>query len=146
MLDLLPFERAIARLEDALQYFHSDLAKNDPRLASHLRAAVIQAFEFTYELAYKNLRRYLQMTEPSPDVIDQASFYEVIRLAYERGLLQAELSSWKEFRANRGATSHTYSEQKAEDVLKCVPAFLAEARYLHHTIQTRQRSHAAATV
>ena len=57
MLDLSSLDRAIARLEEALQFYHSDLAKGDTRLATHLRAAVIQAFEFTYELAFKTLKR-----------------------------------------------------------------------------------------
>jgi hypothetical protein len=48
-LDLKSFEKAIIQLESAIKYSESDLAKNDANLALHLRAAVIQAFEFTYE-------------------------------------------------------------------------------------------------
>lgn len=50
-LDLTPLEDAVAQLEEALDIYHSDVALTDPRLKRHLRAAVIQAFEFTYELS-----------------------------------------------------------------------------------------------
>ena len=52
-LDLTPLEDAVAQLEEGLDIYHSDLALTDPRLKKHLRAAVIQAFEFTYELSFR---------------------------------------------------------------------------------------------
>ena len=45
-IDLGSLSKAIAQLEEAISYANSDLAKSDPRLALHLRAAAIQAFEF----------------------------------------------------------------------------------------------------
>ena len=145
MLDLTSYDRAIARLEEALQYAHSDLAKRGPRLATHLRASVIQAFEFTYELAYKMLRRYLQATEYSPEVIDTASFNDVIRLGFEPELLRAQLAEWKGFRTDRAATSHTYDELKAEQVLQNVPAFLLDAHHLRNAIREWQEADAHAS-
>jgi nucleotidyltransferase substrate binding protein (TIGR01987 family) len=137
-LDLTSLEKAIAQLEDALKYCKSDLAKNDANLALHLRAAAIQAFEFTYELSYKTLKRYLEATEANPSSVEEMTFNEIIRRGFEIGILEAEMADWKEFRKDRGTTSHAYDEQKANDVYESIPAFLTEAKFLHSQISTRQ--------
>src|SRR6266700_2624376 len=95
MLDLSSFEKAASQLQEALSYCESDIALKDPHLARHLRAAAIQAFEFTYEIAFKMLKRFLQATEANADAIESMTFNEIIRLGYERGLLSAELREWK---------------------------------------------------
>ena len=118
ILDLTSLQKAIAQMEEALAYCNSDLAKNDPRLALHLRAAAIQAFEFTYELSFKILKRYLEATETNPAAVDDMTFNELVRRGFELGLLQAEMAEWKEFRKDRGTTSHAYDEEKAKGAMK----------------------------
>lgn len=139
-LNLGPLEDAVSQLEDALDIYHSDLALNNPRLQRHLRAAVIQAFEFTYELSFRMLRRYLELASANPAEIDELVFNDVIREAYRQALLKAELPEWMEFRRNRGTTSHTYNEEKAQEVFESVPHFLQEARYLLNRLQERVES------
>lgn len=129
-LDLTPLNNAAAQLEEALDIYHSDVASEDPRLKKHLRAAVIQAFEFTYELSFKMLKRYLRLASANPAEIDELVFNDIIREAYRQGLLKSELSEWMEFRRQRGTTSHAYDEEKAQEVFESVPGFLDEARYL----------------
>ena len=73
-LDLTPMGDAVAQLEEALDIYHSDLALTDPRLKRHLRAAVIQAFEFTYELSFGMLKRYLELASANPSEIDELVF------------------------------------------------------------------------
>ena len=138
MLNLTSLSNAILQIEEALAYAQSDLAKDDPRLARHLRAAAIQAFEFTYELSIKMLKRYLETLKANPAAVDEMTFNELIRSGYEAGLLKAELSDWKNFRRDRGTTSHAYDEDKARAVFATIPAFLAEAKFLLAEINTRQ--------
>ncbi len=128
MLDLTPLENAVAQLEESLEIYHSDIASDHPHLKRHLRAAVIQAFEFTYELSFKMLKRYLKLASANPAEIDNMSFRDIIREGYKQGLLRSELSVWTRFRQNRGTTSHTYNEEKAEDVFESTQEFLFEAR------------------
>ena len=139
-LDLSPLESAIGQLEEALELYDSELAQSDPRLKRHLRAAVIQAFEFTYELSFKMLRRYLELASANPAEIDDWAFNDVIREASRQALVQAEFRVWKEYRRNRGTTSHAYDEQKAQEVFKSAPGFLQEARYLLTRLQERNES------
>jgi nucleotidyltransferase substrate binding protein (TIGR01987 family) len=137
-IDLSALRQAIAQLEEALAYCGSEQARQDTRLALHLRAAAIQAFEYTYELSVRMLRRYLESTESNPAAIAELTFNDLIRLGWERGLLRAELAAWKEFRRSRSITSHTYDQAKALEVFEGIPAFLDEVRLLCAAIEERQ--------
>ena len=139
-LDLTPLGDAIAQLEEALEYYGSDLASRDPALKLHLRAAAIQAFEFTYELSFTMIKRHLEQVSENPARFDKMSFSAIMREAFQRALVRSELSIWKEYRELRGTTSHTYNEGKAQVVFEGVPAFLEEARYLRDQLQQRNDS------
>ena len=139
-LDLTPLENAVAQMEEALDMCDSELARSDPRLKRHLRAAVIQAFEFTYELSYKMLKRYLKLSSANPAGIEDMSFSNLIREASGKALVCSDLPVWLEYRRNRGITSHTYNEDKAQEVFEGASDFLQEARYLLTQLQERNKS------
>ena len=139
-LDLTPLDDAIAQLEEAIEYHGSDLASGDPALKLHLRAAAIQAFEFTYELSFKMVKRHLEQVSPNPAELDEMSFKAIMRDAFRRGLVQSEVSIWDEYRKLRGTTSHTYNAAKAQMVFEGLPDFLREARFLRDQLQQRNES------
>ncbi len=137
-LDLSSLERAVALLADSLDICASAEAAAHPRFTQQLRAGAIQAFAFTYELCLKMLRRHLEDNELSSR--DLADFNTVIRRAYDRGLVSADLSTWRTFRKDRGTTSHTYSDDKAQEVFAGIPAFLAEARHVLAAMKDDQQA------
>ena len=136
-LDLTPLDDAIAQLEEAIEYHGSELASSDPALKLHLRAAAIQAFEFTYELSFKMVKRHLEQVSPNPAELDKMSFKAIMRDAFRRGLVQSEVSTWAQYRTLRGTTSHTYNADKAQMVFESLPNFLREARFLRDQLQQR---------
>lgn len=139
MLDFSSLSKAIAQLETSLGFAKSDLAQSDIRLAVQFRSAAIQAFEYTYELCHKLLKRYLEATDPSPQTIDAMNFQDLIRTGAEKGLLKNSWDVWHFYRKARGKTSHTYSETTAEEVFAIIPDFLEEARFLRDKLlQTSQ--------
>ena len=111
-------------------YYQSDTVKVDPGLVLQLRAAAIQAFEFTYELSWKMLKRYLTLSEPNPAEVETMSFSDLIRTGSDKGLLLSDLKQWNRYRQERGITSHTYDHAKAQEIFEKIPAFLKEAKYL----------------
>lgn len=137
-LDLTSLRLAIAQTDEALEFCRSDLARFNPRLALHLRAAAVQAFEFTYDLSHYTLKRYLEETEPNPAGVEEMSFDDLIRRGYELGLLQAEVSEWGMFRRQRDTVRHTYNESKAQDAFNGIPGFLKNAKFLSNEIERRQ--------
>lgn len=137
MLDLTSFEKAITQLERALIAYDSPVARSHPELQDHLRAGAIQAFEFTFELSFRTLKRFLADIDRDPAKIAEMSYNSIIRLGYDKGLLSSELDAWKEFREQRATTSHVYLEAKAEQVFAKIPAFLAEAQFLRDQLKRR---------
>lgn len=135
LLDLTSFTKAVDRLTEALNALRTSPAD------AFIRDAVIQRFEFTYEITYKMLKRYLEMTAENPQAIEAMSFQNMIRTGCERELIRSEVARWQEYRKARGTTSHAYDEDKARAVAAIVPDFLEEARYLLE--QLRKRASAA---
>jgi nucleotidyltransferase substrate binding protein (TIGR01987 family) len=140
-LDFSPLSQAIAQLEKSLAYAYSPAALADPGLREQLRNSVIQCFEFTYELSWKMLKRYLEATEASPETLDLASFQSLIRLGNTRGLLRSGWNTWRTYRKARTDSSHTYDALKAEAVFAIAPDFLQEARALLEKLLAQSSSH-----
>jgi len=131
-LDLVPFARAITRLDEGWQRYQQDTRD------LQIRDGLIQRFEFTYEICIKMLYRFFEQTPSSKEVIRTMGFNNFIRHAWSMGLLAEELAQWKTFREKRNITSHTYNEDKAIEVCAIIPAFLAEAKYLCAALEKRQ--------
>jgi hypothetical protein len=67
---------------------NSNAARGDAELRRQFRAATIQAFEFTYELAMKMIRRQLAEIIPNPAELPQMPFMDFIRTAADAGLVR----------------------------------------------------------
>ena len=82
-IDFSSLASAIRQLEKSIMYARSDMAQKDDELFEQLRNSVIQCFEFTYELSWKMLKRYLEETAANPEEIDLGSFQNLIRIGNE---------------------------------------------------------------
>lgn len=100
-----------------------------------LRDSVIQRFEFTYELAWKSLKRYLEQEEGSEN-IDALPRRDLFRLAAEKGLLKDPVL-WFGYHRARNETVHTYQEAKAEEVYAIAVNFVADANDLLECLAKR---------
>jgi nucleotidyltransferase substrate binding protein (TIGR01987 family) len=93
------FEKALQHLQDgAAQTNLSDLEK----------AGIIQIYEFTFELAWKTLKDFLE----SKDVAIKFP-REVIKEAFQYNLID-DGDMWLDMLDKRNLMSHTYNETNAE--------------------------------
>ena len=136
-LDLTSLRDALTALNASLRYLASDLAA-DPGLRDQFRAAAIQAFEFTYELAFKSMKRQLEQIVPVPTAVDEMTFMQVVRAAAEAGLVD-DVSRFHEYRETRNITSHSYDRQKAERIVAGLPQFAVDVGYLLVKLEARNR-------
>ena len=128
-MDLTKLRRAIESLESALRCSQMpNLAAMDEDLPQVIRAAVIQHFEFTFELSWKMLERFLSEKLGS-GTVKHMSNKMLFRVAAERLLLD-EPQRWFTYLDARNKTSHTYNESVADDVYGKATAFLDDAKKL----------------
>lgn len=135
-LELASFQNAIEQLETSLGYAVSESAKKDFKLFLQFRNSVIQCFEFTYEISWKMLKRFLEKTSPTPNWVDQFSFNDLIRVGAEQGLL-SNPKTWFYFRKMRNVANHTYENKIAQQVYEAAPLLLKEAAHLLQQLNAR---------
>ncbi len=138
-LDLTPLRKAIVQLDETLAYYGSEIARSDPKMARVFRTASIQAFEFTYELTWKMLKRHLEASAAAAQTIDEMAFPDLIRTGSEQALLLSGWDVWKDFRRARNMTSHIYDEDKAAQVFESIPSFREEACFLLARLEERNK-------
>ena len=100
------FTKAHAQLTDAL-----DLMQQRP-LSDLEKQGVIQAFEFTYELAWNMLRDYL-LWQGSVSI---AGSRDTIREAFKNGLIN-DGHAWMAMLQDRNRTVQTYNKKTADEIL-----------------------------
>ena len=118
-LNLDPLEKAIEQLKSGLNQSHENL---DNEL---LRDGVIQRFEYTMDLSWKMIQRYLKhiaQVEESAIRTKKDLFREAGRL----GLI-SNVEAWFGYYEARNETSHTYDPQIAESVFEQAELFLPDA-------------------
>ena len=129
-LDFSSYEKALTSLQRVLE--RSRTVPDD----EDIRDACIQRFEYTYELAFKMLKRQLEQELPSSEELDRLPFKELIRVGAERGLIAAP-QRWFDYRDKRNITSHTYDEEKAREVFNVLTDFATDAADLLTRLKSR---------
>ena len=110
----------LTSLENALHRFAEALAH--PNADDVVMDGTIQRFEFTFELFWKALRRFLQQ-----EGIDTASPKNTLRHAYRRGLLDRE-QLWLAMLRDRNLSSHVYNAEMAREIFMRLPSHYKELR------------------
>jgi len=130
ILDLSPLDQAVHSLEDAItdsndQKFMSSLTSSQNKL---IIAGVIQNFEFTYELCWKFIKRWLTENIGKTQV-DGVTRRELFRLAAKHKLIQS-VDEWMLYHQARNQTSHTYDENTASEVFTVAQGVARHAKSL----------------
>ncbi len=115
------FEKAILQLKDAVSKDNLSLLE---------KAGLIQVFEFTFELAWKTVKDFLEEKEVSvkypKDAIKEGFFYEIIN----------DGDVWMDMLQKRNLMSHTYNQKNAD--LACeliVNTYFDELFIVYQTLQ-----------
>jgi len=135
-LDLSSLRKAVESLEKTLRVAQDRAlaAELDNDAKDAIRAGVIQNFEFTYELCWKFMRRWLKENADAEEAQYPRTRKELFRLAARSGLIKEPLA-WFSYSDARNLTSHTYDEDKAESVYEAAVGFIKDARYLLDRLQ-----------
>ena len=100
------YKKALDQLQEAVELMKK-------RELSRLeKQGVIQAFEYTHELAWKTLKDFLE----NRGVTDLYGSKDTTKEAFKLGLIQNG-EAWMQMIKSRNLTSHTYDESTADDII-----------------------------
>ena len=121
---------AVAALESAILKCGDEekLSRLDDITRNIIKAGIIQYFEFSYELCWKFMRRWIEMNV-SPGITTGISRRELYRLAAEYQLI-SDVEQWMRYHHARNLASHTYEESTADEVYQFALLFSPDARRL----------------
>jgi len=136
-LDLSSLRKAVESLEKTIRVADDDafMSRLEEDQKQAVKAGVIQNFEFTYELCWKFMRRWLEVNLGSVYVAG-VSRRQLFRLSAEHRLV-GDVDRWMEYHDARNETAHTYDESTAEDVFDTAKKFLADAQKLLQALEAR---------
>ena len=122
---------AVLAKSDDVEFMNSldDVARNA------IKAGVVQHFEFTYELCWKFIKRWLE-TNISPAIADGVTRRELFRLAAENRLLD-DVEQWMRYHEARNLTSHIDQPEIAERVYNTAHEFARDAARLLAALEAR---------
>jgi nucleotidyltransferase substrate binding protein (TIGR01987 family) len=106
---LQSFQKAFVRLSEGAQL------AGERELSPLEKQGLIQAFEFTHELAWNVLKDYLE----SQGVQGVVGSKGATREAFKNGLI-ADGEVWMDMIKSRNQTSHTYNEATANEITEAI--------------------------
>lgn len=137
MIDLTSLKNAIESMDN----LYKEISKEDnlSNLSSVLllgiKAGFIQNFEFTYEMSWKHIKRWLG-NNYDYTLVDGVTRRQLFRLAFENGLIDS-IDKWMDFHNARNRTSHTYNIITAEEVYNTALEFLPESKKLYDILEVK---------
>lgn len=102
---LKDFENAFIKLKEGTQKENPDDLEID---------GVLQRFEFTFELAWKTLKDYMEYQGFSNKI---GSPREIIQQAFKHGIIE-DGETWIKMMLSRNALSHLYDENTSRKIYK----------------------------
>ena len=135
-LDLTSLIKALAQLEKSLGYLNSDMSRADHELYLQFRAATIQAFEYTYELSWKMIKRWIAFNVGPETAEPVYSRKELFRQAAKEGLISDPVR-WFQYHQARNISAHTYNEDTAAKIAAFAPELAKDVGLLIEVLDKR---------
>jgi len=105
------WQQRFANFKKALSQLRKFVDKGD--LSELEEQGAIQAFEYTYELAWLVLKDFFEY-QGNTDIYGSR---DAIRLAFQSGLIE-DGEAWMDAYVSRTKTSHTYNEETAREIVE----------------------------
>jgi len=120
------FTKAVHRLQDYVQ---------KPNLNELEEQGLIQAFEYTHELAWNTIKDFLEFHGNK----ELYGSRDATREAFKLGLIQ-DGDVWMSMIVSRNQTSHTYNEETAREIVNLIRnQYIPEMMSLYKKFQLLQK-------
>ena len=121
-LDLTNIKNAISTLEEAINYYNTDV---EQPIKNMYADSCIQRFEYTYELSWKIMKKYLKLFFNKTE--QELNNKNIFRYMQGYGLIK-DWTKWVEYNDARNNTAHEYNFNKAQFVLTVLKTFLDDVK------------------
>lgn len=135
-LSVTALNDAIADFEEAIELAEKHKKLGEMNYYRQFRTSAIHSFEYSYELAGKLIRRYIENADNYNNENSHLDFRNYMRVAAEYGLLE-EPEEWVEFREWRNKTSHAYDSDIAENIFRKLPSILISMKATAKQLEER---------
>ena len=126
------FQQRLISLTQAIKSFEEaylELSKNSQSNINKM--ALIQGFEFSFELSWKTLKYFLEYK----GVIQTQFARDVIKQAFNKSII-ADGQLWLDMLEDRNKLSHIYDAEMAKEVIeKIVTKYFKEIKILYQTLK-----------
>ena len=110
------WQQRFSNYKKALQQLGEAVALSEERELSDLeKQGMIQAFEYTHELAWTTLKDFLEY-KGQRDIYGSK---DASRKAFQLGIIE-DGEGWMDMIQSRNKTSHTYNKETAEEIVAAV--------------------------
>lgn len=129
-LDLSSLKKAVTSLENTLNVAENPefMEKLNDIQRNAFKSGVVQNFEFTYELSWKFIQRWIRLNK-TPEDAEPRTRKDLFRIAARFGLIKDPLP-WFKYAEARNMVSHTYDQEKADEVFNAATEFIHDAKHL----------------
>ncbi len=121
-LDLTNIKNAVTTLEESINYYNTDV---EQPIKNMYADSCIQRFEYTYELSWKIMKKYLKLFFNKTE--QELTIKNIFRYTQGYGLIQ-DWTKWVEYNDARNNTSQECNLNKAQFVLTVLQTFLEDVK------------------
>ena len=125
-LDLTTLQSALQTLKEAIILY--DQQEHNIPLKDALRDSVIQRFEYTYELSWKLIQRWIELNI-NPELAEAWSRKDLYRIAAQKALIK-DPNIWFQYHQARNVAAHAYNQTNAQIALEAARKCVEDIEYL----------------
>jgi len=126
VLDLTTLQSALQTLKEAIVLY--DQQEHNVPLKDALRDSVIQRFEYTYELSWKLIQRWIELNV-NPESAEAWSRKDLYRIAAQKFLIK-DPNIWFQYHQARNVAAHTYNQTNAQIAFEAARKCVEDIEYL----------------
>ncbi len=113
----------------ALEECYSEYTKNnDSRMKEFLEDACVKRFEFSLEISWKTMKRFLKLEYSKNDT--ELTMNNIFRFMEHYGFVKS-WTRWRTYYTERNNTAHEYDQKKARSLLAHTQDLISDMEYLY---------------
>ena len=124
-MDVSNLSECLNTLKECSDFYN---AAEEAKMKEFLGDAYIQRFEYTLEIAWKTMKRYLKQMHGKED--KDLTVNNIFRMMENYGFIRS-WETWRKYYEYRNNTSHEYDQTKALELISKIAGFIEECEYFY---------------